>query len=146
MQLTHRYNYDRAGRELGQNFVANPDLVANEQWAFATAGLYWQWRSLNIEADAGDLVGATKKINGGTNGLDDRRRKYDDAKRCIGTSPSPSPVPSGSGCPRTYTVRSGDSLSAIASRFGTTVQAIAQLNGITNVNLIRVGQVLRIPC
>lgn len=43
-----------------------------------------------------------------------------------------------------YTVKSGDTLSSIASRYGTTVQEIAQLNGIQNVNLIYPGQVLRI--
>lgn len=45
----------------------------------------------------------------------------------------------------TYTVKSGDTLSAIATRHGVTVQAIASANGISNVNLIRVGQSLRIP-
>lgn len=43
-----------------------------------------------------------------------------------------------------YTVKRGDTLSAIASRYGTTVQEIAQLNRIQNVNLIYPGQVLRI--
>ena len=43
-----------------------------------------------------------------------------------------------------YTVKSGDTLSSIASRYGTTVEEIAQLNGIQNVNLIYPGQVLRI--
>lgn len=43
-----------------------------------------------------------------------------------------------------YTVVRGDTLSAIASRYGTTVQEIAQINGIQNVNLIYPGQVLRI--
>lgn len=45
----------------------------------------------------------------------------------------------------TYTVKSGDTLSAIASRYGTTVSAICSLNGIKNANLIYVGQVLKIP-
>ena len=45
----------------------------------------------------------------------------------------------------TYTVVSGDTLSAIAQRFGTTVSAIASLNGIADVNKIYVGQVLKIP-
>lgn len=58
-----------------------------------------------------------------------------------GGGSDPTPTPSG----KTYTVRSGDTLSAIAKRFGTTVQAIAQLNGIKDVNKIYVGQVLRIP-
>lgn len=45
---------------------------------------------------------------------------------------------------RTYTVRSGDTLSGIAARYGTTWQHLQQINGIRNANLIRVGQVLRI--
>lgn len=44
----------------------------------------------------------------------------------------------------TYTVRSGDTLSSIASKFGTSYQALASLNGISNPNLIYVGQVLRV--
>ena len=44
----------------------------------------------------------------------------------------------------TYTVRSGDTLSSIASKFGTNYQALASLNGISNPNLIYVGQVLRV--
>lgn len=45
----------------------------------------------------------------------------------------------------TYTVRSGDTLSGIASRYGTTYQALAALNGIVNPNLIYPGQVLQLP-
>lgn len=44
-----------------------------------------------------------------------------------------------------YTVKRGDTLSAIARKYGTTVGALASANGIQNVNLIRVGQVLQIP-
>lgn len=44
-----------------------------------------------------------------------------------------------------YTVYWGDTLSAIALRYGSTVQAIAQANGIVNPNLIYAGQVLWIP-
>ena len=50
------------------------------------------------------------------------------------------PKPAG----RTYTVRAGDNLSAIASRYGTTYQALAAKNGIANPNLIYPGQVLKI--
>ncbi len=46
---------------------------------------------------------------------------------------------------RTYTVQEGDTLSAIAERFNTTVEAIAEANNITDPNLIYVGQVLTIP-
>lgn len=44
----------------------------------------------------------------------------------------------------TYTVQSGDTLSGIAAKFGTSYQHLAQVNGISNPSLIRVGQVLQI--
>lgn len=44
----------------------------------------------------------------------------------------------------TYTVRSGDTLSGIAAKYHTTYQELARINGISNPNLIRVGQVLKI--
>ncbi len=46
---------------------------------------------------------------------------------------------------KTYTVVAGDTLSEIAVRFGTTVAKLCELNGITNPDLIRVGQVLILP-
>jgi len=47
--------------------------------------------------------------------------------------------------PKTYTVKSGDSLYVIAVKYGTTVAAIASLNGLANPNNIAIGQVLKIP-
>jgi len=58
-------------------------------------------------------------------------------------APPPTAVPGGS--TSTYTVVPGDTLGRIASRFGTTVAAIAQANGIANPNLIFAGQTLTIP-
>lgn len=57
-------------------------------------------------------------------------------------SPAPAPKPSNNGT--TYTVKSGDTLSGIAAKFGTTYQKIAADNGIANPNIIHPGQVLRI--
>jgi len=54
---------------------------------------------------------------------------------------APGPIPG----PQYYIVQRGDTLSAIAWRFGTTVWALAQANGIWNANLIYVGQRLYIP-
>ena len=45
----------------------------------------------------------------------------------------------------TYVVRSGDTLSAIARRYGTTVQDLAQANGISNPDVIYAGQTLKVP-
>jgi LysM repeat protein len=44
-----------------------------------------------------------------------------------------------------YKVRSGDTLTAIAARFGTTVRVLAQLNGISDPSRLRIGQVLKLP-
>jgi hypothetical protein len=63
-------------------------------------------------------------------------------------SASPRPGPSASPAPvagRTYTVRPGDTLYAIAAKFGTTPRALVQLNGIADPSFIRVGQVLKLP-
>jgi LysM repeat protein len=46
---------------------------------------------------------------------------------------------------RTYRVKSGDTLSAIAADFGTTARAIATLNGIAVSSTLHIGQVLKIP-
>lgn len=56
-------------------------------------------------------------------------------------TPKPSPTP----VARTYRVQSGDTLSGIAAKFGTTTKVLARLNGITNPSLLRVGQVLKLP-
>jgi LysM repeat protein len=46
---------------------------------------------------------------------------------------------------RRYKVRSGDTLSGIASRFGTTVAALKRLNNISDASHLRTGQILRLP-
>jgi LysM repeat protein len=63
----------------------------------------------------------------------------------LSPTPQPTPVPTAAPTPITYTVKSGDTLSAIAGRHGTTVAAIVALNGITDPSRLRVGQVLQIP-
>ena len=48
------------------------------------------------------------------------------------------------GSAKYYTVQSGDTLSGIAAKYGTSYQKVAQLNGISNPNVIYVGQKLRV--
>jgi LysM repeat protein len=60
----------------------------------------------------------------------------------VGTPPVHPPPP---GCPA-YFVKSGDTLSKIAAKFGTTVQTLVALNNIKNANLIYVGQKILLPC
>lgn len=60
-----------------------------------------------------------------------------------GASPAASAAPSTSGA--TYKVKSGDTLSAIAARFGTTTRVLVQLNGIADPSRIRIGQIIKLP-
>jgi putative chitinase len=72
IQLTGKDNYTLAGDALNMDFIHSPDYVLVPKYAALTAGWYWNKRQLNKEADAKDFTGMTKKINGGTIGLDDR--------------------------------------------------------------------------
>lgn len=72
-QLTGRANYEKYGEALGLDLVNNPDLAANPEVALRIACEYWKSRKINACADKDDVVAVTKKINGGTNGIADRR-------------------------------------------------------------------------
>jgi putative chitinase len=72
IQLTGHANYFHAGNACGEDFVMNPDLVATPKYAAMTAGWFWNTHKLNQYADRQDFTLMTKKINGGTIGLDDR--------------------------------------------------------------------------
>ena len=72
IQLTGSTNYFQAGKALGVDFWANPDLVATPQYAALTAGWFWSTHKCNEVSDQQDWVRLTKIINGGTIGLNDR--------------------------------------------------------------------------
>lgn len=72
IQLTGHANYYHAGQACGVDFVMQPDLVATPQYAALTAGWFWATHGLNAYADAADYLTMTKRINGGTIGLDER--------------------------------------------------------------------------
>lgn len=76
-QLTGKDNYARCGQALGLDLVGNPDLLLDPLPAARSAGWFWKANSLSTFADAGDIKGMTKKINGGFIGLEDRQRRYE---------------------------------------------------------------------
>ncbi len=71
-------------------------------------------------------------------------RAYGNGKP-VDVKPSQPQLPAPNPISGTYTVVAGDTLSGIAARFGTTYQHLAEINGIANPNLIKVGQVLKVP-
>ena len=72
LQLTGHSNFYHAGQALGVDFVMQPELVRTPMYAAQTAGWFWQTHKLNQYAGSGDFVTMTKRINGGTIGLEDR--------------------------------------------------------------------------
>lgn len=68
IQLTGRANYTSYGMS------DNPHDVAKDPYAIDVAGWFWKRRGLNALADTDDLEKITKKINGGLNGIKDRRK------------------------------------------------------------------------
>lgn len=86
IQLTGRANYTKYGEYLEQNLTdgENPDKVAQPDLAADAAGWFWMRRKLNTYADQDDVLKITKRINGGTNGLSDRKKYLERAKQALG--------------------------------------------------------------
>ncbi len=72
-QTTGRSNYARLGELTGLDLIANPDQLSVPRTAARCAGAFWATHGCNALADANDLEGVTLAINGGLNGLEDRR-------------------------------------------------------------------------
>ncbi|TCP88933.1 putative chitinase [Rhizobium sp. PP-CC-2G-626] len=89
LQLTGRGNYHRftiwmRGIKPGcPDFEEQPELVAEFPWAAWAVFFFWSTKKLNAIADRDDLIALTKVVNGGRNGLDDRRLKLGKAKSVV---------------------------------------------------------------
>ena len=77
VQLTGRDNYMRAGRALGLPLVEKPQLLENPSIGFKASLWYWETRVKNKIDNFEDVETVTKLINGGTNGLEDRKQKFE---------------------------------------------------------------------
>jgi putative chitinase len=79
IQLTGKDNYKAFGEAIGEDLVANPQLVEEPRYAALSAGWFWNKRGLNALADAMDITTLTIRINGGKIGIDDRIAKINKA-------------------------------------------------------------------
>lgn len=82
-QLTGRANYKAYGDKLGVDLVADPDAAAEPVMSLRIACEYWKERKINPPADADDVITVTRKINGGTNGIEMRRAYLAKAKAAL---------------------------------------------------------------
>ncbi len=76
IQITGRSNYTQVSNAMGVNFLKNPSLLASPKYAAYGAAWWWKTHGCNQIADRGDFIGVTRRINGGTNGLADRKKYY----------------------------------------------------------------------
>lgn len=83
LQTTGHANYYHAGQALGVDLVMEPELLATPRYAALAAGFFWDTHKLNALADVKDWVRMTKKINGGTIGLQDRLNHIDHAHHVL---------------------------------------------------------------
>lgn len=85
LQITGRANYLATGKALGFDLIANPEKLAEPELASRSAAWWWRNHGCNEFADRQQFVLLTRRINGGTNGLDDRQRLYQAAKDVLCT-------------------------------------------------------------
>lgn len=79
IQLTGRNNYEAFAESIETPVEEIPEYLMTFEGAVQSACWFWENNNLNTLADQGDMVALTKKINGGTIGLDDRIRHYEHA-------------------------------------------------------------------
>lgn len=83
IQLTGRNNYQLFADSIGYDIDELPEYLVTFDGAVKSACWFWSTNKLNQWADQGDIKTLTKKINGGTLGLDDRIKHYNHALEII---------------------------------------------------------------
>ena len=119
IQLTGKNNYTLFAASIDTPLEEIPEYLQTFEGAVQSACWFWDQNNLNRFADSGDIVTMSKRINGGTIGMEDRIMKYEKCLKLFGAEPTAAAAPSAD---LTETVR-------IGSR-GATVQAVQQALGI----------------
>ncbi len=84
IQITGRYNYMQVGNALGVDLISNPERLADYDLACLSAAWWWSTNNLNEFADKDDIRLLTRRVNGGSNGLEERTNYLIRAKRVFG--------------------------------------------------------------
>lgn len=74
IQVTGRANYRECGQVIGVDLESEPSLL--ELRSTGAASTAWFWRKHKLTGYNGDVLSVTRRINGGTNGIEDRQRSY----------------------------------------------------------------------
>lgn len=83
IQVTGRSNYEAYKKYCGFDVVRQPELLAKPVGAIRSSMWFWKSKGLNELADRDEFTAITKRINGGTNGIEDRRKYLARAKKVL---------------------------------------------------------------
>ena len=84
IQLTGKSNYQAFADSIEMNIEDVPAFLETFEGAVQSAAFFWESNNLNQYADKDDILTMTKRINGGTIGLEDRIKHYEHAKLVLG--------------------------------------------------------------
>jgi putative chitinase len=84
IQLTGKDNYTRYAESTEQTVEEASEHLTTFEGCVQSAAWFWEANNLNQWADKGDILTLTKRINGGTIGLDDRIKHYNHALHVLG--------------------------------------------------------------
>jgi putative chitinase len=82
-QTTGRFNYNDVKQVTEIDVIGNPDQLADPDNGMRAACIFWQKKNCNSFADKDDILGLTKAVNGGTNGLPERTAALARAKAIL---------------------------------------------------------------
>lgn len=83
IQITGRSNYESYKQYCGFDVVRQPELLAKPVGAIRSSMWFWKSNGLNELADRDEFTAITKRVNGGTNGIEDRRKYLARAKKVL---------------------------------------------------------------
>ena len=98
IQLTGKDNYSAFALSIKMTLPDVIEYVQTKKGSLESAFCYLSSRKINIACDEGDIVKMTKLINGGTIGLEDRRKHYEEALKVLGGS-TPTPIANAAAIP-----------------------------------------------
>ncbi len=84
LQLTGKYNYSEFAKEVDMTLDQAVDYVRTKEGALDSACWFWDTNEINAYCDSQDIIGMSKRINGGTIGLEDRKKHYIHALDVLG--------------------------------------------------------------
>jgi putative chitinase len=92
IQLTGRYNYTKFAEAVDMSVEEAVEYVRTKKGALDSACWFWDTNDINKYCDNADIVGMTKRINGGTIGLEDRKKHWQHALEVFGGDWEPAKV------------------------------------------------------